>query len=47
LREVGFDGPFTVELRDYTRGDDAFYKTFDEILDECRSALARILDGSR
>jgi sugar phosphate isomerase/epimerase len=47
LREVGFDGPFTVELRDYTRGDDAFYKTFDEILDECRGALARILDGSR
>src|SRR5512134_2732116 len=47
LREVAFDGAFTVELHDYTRGDDAFYKTFDEILDECRRALARILDGSR
>ncbi len=47
LREVGFDGAFTVELRDYTRGDDAFYKSFDEILDECRRALSRILDGYR
>jgi len=47
LREVGFDGAFTVELRDYTRGDDAFYKNFDEILDECRHILARVLDGGR
>jgi sugar phosphate isomerase/epimerase len=47
LREVGFGGAFTVELRDYTRGDEAFYKGFDEILDECRHALARVLGGSR
>lgn len=47
LREVGFDGAFTVELHDYTRGDDAFYKSFEEILDECRRALARLLDGNR
>lgn len=47
LREVGFDGPFTVELRDYTRGDDAPYGSFEEILDECRNALDRYLDGSR
>ena len=47
LREVGFDGAFTVELRDYTRGDDAFYKSFDEILVECSDALARVFDGGR
>ena len=46
LREVGFRGPFTVELRDYTRGENAQYGSFDEILAECRDALARILDGS-
>ena len=47
LREVGFGGPFTVELRDYTRGEEAFYKSFDEILDECARALAPMFDGSR
>jgi len=47
LREVGFDGAFTVELRDYTRGDDAFYKNFDDILAECSHALARIFDKDR
>jgi sugar phosphate isomerase/epimerase len=41
LRETGFSGPFTVELRDYTRGDHPEYGTFEEILSECRSALAR------
>ncbi|MBF8258825.1 MAG: AP endonuc 2 protein [Actinobacteria bacterium] len=46
LREVGFKGPFTLELRDYTRGDNPQYGSFDEILAECRDALARILDGS-
>ncbi len=47
LREVGFDGPFTVELRDYTRGDDPPYRSFEEILEECRHALDRYLDGGR
>ena len=47
LREVRFDGAFTVELRDYTRGDDAFYRNFDEILAECSHTLARVLDGDR
>lgn len=47
LREVGFAGAFTVELSDYTRGDDALYKNFDEILDECSHALGRILAGGR
>lgn len=36
LREVGFDGCFTLELRDYTTGGDAMYRSFDEILAECR-----------
>lgn len=47
LRETGFNGPFTVELRDYTRGEDALYESFEEILDECRVALLRFLDGGR
>ena len=47
LREVRFEGAFTVELRDYTRGDDAFCENFDEILVECSHALARVLDGGR
>lgn len=47
LCEAGFDGPFTVELRDYTRGEDAPYESFEEILLECRSALRRYLDGDR
>jgi sugar phosphate isomerase/epimerase len=40
LREIGFPGPFTVELRDTTRGDDPHDRSFEEILGECRSALA-------
>jgi sugar phosphate isomerase/epimerase len=47
LREVRFDGAFTVELADYTRGNDALYKNFDEILHECRHALAKVLAGGR
>jgi sugar phosphate isomerase/epimerase len=47
LREVGFDGAFTVELRDYTRGEGAFYKNYEEILAECSDALARVFDGGR
>ena len=43
LREVGFPGAFTVELRDYTRGDDPPYRDFDQVLAECRSALDRFL----
>ena len=43
LREVGFSGPFTVELRDYTRGEDARFDGFGQILSECRASLDRIL----
>lgn len=43
LSAIGFDGAFTVELRDYTRGEDPLYNSFDEILAECRSALDRYL----
>jgi sugar phosphate isomerase/epimerase len=42
LRETGFDGPFTVELRDYTRGEHPTYKNFDQILSECRTFLDRM-----
>lgn len=45
LRETGFSGPFTVELRDYTRGDPPLYRNFEEILAECRESLDRLLDG--
>jgi sugar phosphate isomerase/epimerase len=45
LREIGFQGAFTVELRDYTRGDDAPYRDFGQMLAECRSALDRFLGG--
>lgn len=41
LRDIGFPGPFTVELRDYTRGDSPPYEGFEEILAECRAALDR------
>jgi len=47
LRDVGFEGAFTVELRDYTRGEGAFYGSHEEILAECRAALDRLLDGCR
>jgi sugar phosphate isomerase/epimerase len=46
LRETGFDGPFTVELRDYTRGENPAYRDFDQILSECRASLDRILRGA-
>jgi sugar phosphate isomerase/epimerase len=42
LREAGFGGPFTVELRDYTRGESPAYKDFDRILTECRASLNRM-----
>jgi len=43
LKECGFEGPFTVELRDYTRGEHPAYADFDRILSECRASLDRIL----
>lgn len=43
LSEVGFDGAFTLELRDFTRGDSPLYRDFGEILSECRGALDRYL----
>jgi sugar phosphate isomerase/epimerase len=46
LRETGFDGPFTVELRDYTRGENPTYKDFDQILSECRASLDRMFRGT-
>ncbi len=39
LRESGFDGRFTVELRDYTRTVPPLYGSFAEILAECRAFL--------
>jgi sugar phosphate isomerase/epimerase len=39
LRDIDFRGPFTVELRDYTRGEDPPYRSFEEILSGCRDAL--------
>ena len=45
LREARFEGMFTVELRDCTRGEDALYGSFEEMLHECRGALVRYLDG--
>ena len=45
LREVAFHGLFTVELRDYTRGDDPPYRGFEQILAECRASLDRFLRG--
>ena len=42
LRDAGFDGPFTVELRDYTRGEKPLYKGFEQMLSECRTSLDRI-----
>ena len=41
LREIGFPGPFTVEIRDYTRGDAPPYRGFEEMLAECQCALKR------
>jgi sugar phosphate isomerase/epimerase len=42
LREIGFQGAFTVELRDYTRGENPPYRDFGRMLAESRSALDRI-----
>ena len=42
LGEAGFGGPFTIELRDYTRGENPAYDGFDRILSDCRSSLDRM-----
>jgi sugar phosphate isomerase/epimerase len=42
LCAIDFRGPFTVELRDYTRGEDPPYRSFDEILSDCRDALEHL-----
>ena len=47
LAEIRFSGAFTVELSDQTRGEDAPYGSFDEMLAECRAALDRFGDGAR
>lgn len=47
LRESGFAGAFTVELRDYTRGDDPSYRDFGQMLAEARAAVDRILGGGK
>ncbi len=47
LREIGFPGLFTVELRDYTRGDDPRYGSFEEILSESLSALKQFAGEGR
>lgn len=47
LMEAGFEGAFTVELRDYTRGDNPPYRDFGQMLAETRAALDRILGGGK
>lgn len=47
LEGAGFRGPFSVELRDTTRGEAPEYGGFEEILSECRKALGRILRSAR
>ena len=42
LGEAGFGGPFTIELRDYTRGENPAYDGFDRILSDCRASLDRM-----
>ncbi|MGE5189772.1 MAG: sugar phosphate isomerase/epimerase family protein [Gemmatimonadota bacterium] len=47
LRDAGFPGPLTVELRDSVRGENPRYRSFEELLAECRAALDLYLDGRR
>ncbi len=47
LREIGFEGMFTLELRDYTTGADAPYRSFEEILAECRGMTDRLFGSGR
>ncbi len=46
LRETGFRGAFTIELRDYTRGDNPPYRNFEQMLAESRAAVDRFLGGA-
>lgn len=47
LRDAGFPGPLTIELRDYVRGEAPLYGTFEDLLADCRGALDRYFDGRR
>ncbi len=47
LRESGFPGPLTVELRDSVGGDAPLYPSFEDLLADCRKALDRYLDKRR
>ncbi len=47
LQGAGYSGPFTVELRDYVRGDAPRYRSFEDLLADCRTSLDRYLDVRR
>ena len=47
LLESGFPGLFTVELRDYVGGDAPLYRSFEDLLADCRKSLDRYLGGRR
>ncbi len=47
LRESGFGGLFTVELRDSVAGDAPLYRSFEDLLGDCVKALDRHLGGGR
>ena len=47
LRDIGFPGPFTVELTDSTGGEAPSYGGFEEMLGECRDALRRFAGEGR
>lgn len=39
LGEIGYGGAFTLELRDYTRGESPLYPSFEALLSDCGAAL--------
>ena len=45
LRKADFQGAFTLELRDYTRGDNPAYESFDRLIADAAAALARIMEN--
>ena len=47
LSETGFPGPVTVELRDSVGADAPLYRTFEDLLADCRKTLDRHLGGRR
>lgn len=47
LAEADFSGPLTVELRDYVGGEAPLYRSFEDILSDCRETLDRYLGGKR